>query len=69
MMERTKIFHSRKENMKMINDILESYDELCIIHVLDREKGIIEAIYPANNEDLVSEVLKDLESEGLLKIF
>lgn len=67
-MEKTRIFHAKRENMKLINDILESYDELCIIHVRDPERGIIEAIYPVNNEELLNRILKELENEGLLRL-
>jgi hypothetical protein len=46
--------------------ILESYEEVALLTVVDGGRGIVELIYPEGAEDDLRGILEDLKREGIL---
>lgn len=46
--------------------ILESYEELAILTVVDGDRGIVELIYPEGAHRDLERIMEDLSSNGIL---
>lgn len=64
-MERTKRYQLEKKYMKLVKDILESYEEICIMSVVEPDLGIVELSYPEYQEDDLTMIINDIRSKGI----
>lgn len=64
-MERTKRFFVRRDLIGFVKSILESYEDIGILTVIDGDKGLIEIIYSVFFEDDLMAIIKDLENNGI----
>lgn len=60
-MERVKRLIINREGIGFFKAILESYEEVGLMTVLDGRAGSIEVTYPASAEGLLEGIMKDLE--------
>ncbi len=51
--------------MKYLKDIFESYEDVCMVSVIDEVRGLIELIYPASQEEELERIIKDLRASGI----
>ena len=65
MNEKTKRYITEKKHMKFIRDILESYEDVAMMSVIDENKGLIEFIYPESEEEEVKNIIHDLRVNGI----
>ncbi|HOV90542.1 MAG TPA: DUF4911 domain-containing protein [Syntrophorhabdaceae bacterium] len=64
-MEKTKRFIIRREMIGFLKSILESYEDVGILSVLDGSKGLVEIVYPVFFQDDLMNILKDMENYGI----
>lgn len=54
-----------REGIGFFKAILESYEEVALLTVLNGKTGEVEVIYPHNVEDVVEAIIKDMERFGI----
>jgi hypothetical protein len=59
-MERVRRFIMNKEGIGFFKAILESYEEVALLTVLDGKKGEVEVIYPDHYEEVVRGIMDDM---------
>ncbi len=64
-MEKTKRFIIRREAIGFLKSILESYEYVGILSVLDGSKGFVEIVYSVSFQDDLMNILKDMENYGI----
>ncbi|HOJ42705.1 MAG TPA: DUF4911 domain-containing protein [Syntrophorhabdaceae bacterium] len=64
-MEKTKRLLVRRDAIGFIKSIIESYEDIGIISVIDGEKGLIEIIYSAFFEEDLNAILEDMKENGI----
>jgi len=64
-MEKTKRLIVSRDNIGFIKSILESYEDIGILSVIDGEKGLIEIIYSVFFEEDLIAILKDMKNNGI----
>lgn len=65
-MERVRRFIMNKEGIGFFKAILESYEEVALLTVLDGKKGEVEVIYPYHFEETVEGIIQDMASFDIL---
>jgi hypothetical protein len=65
-MERIRRFTMDPRGIGFFKAILESYEEVALMSVLDGKKGEIEVIYPACQEGVVVSIMADMERFGIV---
>lgn len=65
MKEKVKKYILENRHMKYVDDIFESYEDVCIVSVIDKKLGLIEVIYPESYEEVLNEIVKDLRLNGI----
>jgi hypothetical protein len=65
-MEKVKGFFMDPKGIGFFKAILESYEEVGLMTVLDGKRGEIEMIYPSCQEDVVRAIMADMERFGIL---
>ena len=60
-MERVKRLMINREGIGFFKAILESYEEVGLMTVLDGRSGSIEVTYPSSAEEHLEAIMKDLE--------
>gem|GEM_PF-3580407 len=65
MIEKTKRFITQKRYMKFLRDIIESYEDVAMMSVIDEDKGLIEFIYPESQEEELTLIIDDLRAKGI----
>jgi len=63
--EKTKRLLVRRDAIGFIKSIIESYEDIGIISVIDGEKGLIEIIYSAFFEEDLNAILEDMKENGI----
>ncbi len=64
-MEKTKRFIIRREMIGFLKSILESYEDVGILSVLDGSQGLVEIVYPEFFQDDLMNILKDMKNYGM----
>jgi len=64
-MEKTKRLIVSRDTIGFIKSILESYEDIGILSVIDGEKGLIEIIYSVFFEEDLIAILKDMKNNGI----
>jgi hypothetical protein len=64
-MEKVRRFIMNREGIGFFKAILESYEEVALLTVLNGKTGEVEVIYPHNVEDVVEAIIKDMERFGI----
>ena len=59
-METIKRVIMRRDSMGFFKAILESYEEVALLTVLDGKKGEVEIIYPSSAEETVRAIMEDM---------
>ncbi|MCX7856982.1 MAG: DUF4911 domain-containing protein [Deltaproteobacteria bacterium] len=65
MIEKRRLFLTEKRYMSFLRDILESYEDVCMMSVTDEKQGLIEIIYPDSQEYNLNEIILDLIKTGI----
>lgn len=60
-MERVKRLIMNRERIGFFKAILESYEEVALMRVVDGKRGEIELIYPESAEADLAAIMKDVE--------
>ncbi|MCX7966813.1 MAG: DUF4911 domain-containing protein [Syntrophorhabdaceae bacterium] len=64
-MEKVKRLYVGRDSISFIKSVLESYEDIGIVSVIDGDKGLIEVIYSVFFEDDLMAILKDLKNNGI----
>ncbi len=64
-MERVKRLMMPREGIGFFKAILESYEEVALLTVLDGCTGEVEIIYPASAEGTVAGMMEDMKRYGI----
>lgn len=64
-MEKTKKFYVRRDSIGFIKSILESYEDIGILTVIDGNRGLIEINYSNFFEDDLMAIIKDMKNNGI----
>jgi Domain of unknown function (DUF4911) len=65
-MERTKRIRMRRDALGFFKAILESYEEVALLTVLDGDKGEAEIIYPSSSEETLELIMEDMARYDIL---
>ena len=65
-METIKRLVMRREAIGFFKAILESYEEVALLTVLDGTRGEVEVIYPSNVEETVRAIMEDMVTYGIV---
>ncbi len=60
-MEQVKRFIMSKEGIGFFKAILESYEDVALLTVLDGKTGEVEVIYPETAEQVVGSIIADMK--------
>jgi hypothetical protein len=60
-MERTRTFLMDPAKIGFFKAILESYEEVAIMTVLDGRRGKIDLIYPVSSEEVLEGIMADMK--------
>jgi hypothetical protein len=55
----------RRDAIGFFKAILESYEEVALLTVLDGKKGQVEIIYPSSAEETVQAIMEDMAGYGI----
>lgn len=64
-MEKTKRFIMSRDGIGFFKAILESYEEVALLTVLDGKTGDVEVLFPASCEETVDAIIADMERYGI----
>ncbi|HAR94447.1 MAG TPA: hypothetical protein DCR97_00560 [Deltaproteobacteria bacterium] len=64
-MEKTKRFIMSREGIGFFKAILESYEEVALLTVLDGKRGDIQVIFPVCFEETVDGIIADMARFGI----
>jgi hypothetical protein len=64
-METIKRVTMRRDAIGFFKAILESYEEVALLTVLDGKKGQVEIIYPSSVEKTVQAIMEDMARYGI----
>ena len=64
-METVKRVSMRRDAIGFFKAILESYEEVALLTVLDGKKGEVEIIYPSSVEETVRAIMEDMARYGI----
>ena len=64
-METIKRVSMRRDAIGFFKAILESYEEVALLTVLDGKKGHVEIIYPSSAEETVLAIMEDMARYGI----
>ncbi len=65
-MERVRRLIMDRKEIAFLKAVIESYEELGLLTVIDGRRAEVELTYPASSEDVVSALLDDLAKSGIL---
>jgi hypothetical protein len=65
-METIKRVIMRRDGIGFFKAILESYEEVALLTVLDGKKGRVEIIYPSSAEETVQAIMEDMVRYGIV---
>jgi hypothetical protein len=65
-MEKVRRFSMDPKGIGFFKAILESYEEIALMTVLDGKEGKMEVIYPACQEQVLTSIMADMERFGIL---
>ena len=65
-METIKRVIMRRYAIGFFKAILESYEEVALLTVLDGKKGRVEIIYPSSVEETVQAIMEDMAQYGIV---
>ena len=65
-MERTKRYIMSREGIGFFKAILESYEEVALMSVLNGKKGEVEVIYPSEAEAVVTAIINDMKRYNIV---
>ncbi len=55
-----------REEIGFFKAVLDSYEEVSLLSVLDGKSGVIELIYPEAAHETVSSIIADMEKNGVI---
>jgi len=55
-----------REEIGFFKAILDSYEEVALLTVLDGKRGIVELIYPEASHDVLASIMADMEAAGVV---
>ena len=59
-LERVKRVRMRRDALGFFKALLESYEEVALVTVLDGKKGEAEIIYPSAAEEILRQIMEDM---------
>lgn len=65
MIEKTRRYITDRRFMKCIKDIFESYEDVCMLSVIEENLGLIEIVYPDSQEGELDRIVEDLRNHGI----
>jgi hypothetical protein len=65
-MERSKRVIMPRDGIGFFKAILESYEEVALLTVLDGRRGVVEIIYPSSGEETVTAIMEDMKRYGIV---
>ncbi len=65
-MEKTKRLRMRRDSLGFFKAILESYEEVALMTVLDPEKGEVEILYASSAEEILACIMEDMARYDIL---
>jgi ribose 5-phosphate isomerase RpiB len=65
-MERVRRFTIDPKRLGFFKAILESYEEVAIMSVLDGKRGEMKVTYPACQEEILVSIMADMERFGIV---
>ncbi len=65
-MERVRRVMMPREGIGFFKAILESYEEVALLTVLDGRTGEVEIIYPSSAEEIVTGMMEDMKRYGII---
>ena len=65
-LEKVKRVRMRRDALGFFKAVLESYEEVALLTVLDGAKGEAEIIYPASSEATLKEIMEDMARYDIL---
>ena len=65
-MEKTKKVCMRRDALGFFKAVLESYEEVALMSVLDGSKGEAEIIYPSSAEETLKAIIEDMAHYDIL---
>ncbi len=66
MLEKVKRIRMRRDALGFFKAVLESYEEVALLTVVDGGKGEAEIIYPASSEETLKQIMEDMARYGIL---
>ncbi len=64
-MEKVKRVSMRRDAIGFFKAMLESYEEVALLTVLDGRKGQVELIYPSGAEETLQAIMEDMARYGI----
>lgn len=65
-MEKIRRFTMDPKGIGFFKAILESYEEIAVMTVLDGKEGEMELIYPSCQEEILTSIMADMKRFGIL---
>jgi hypothetical protein len=65
-MERVRRLIMNREEIGFFKAVLDSYEEVALLTVLDGKTGAVELIYPEAAQGVVASIMADLERGGVV---
>ena len=65
-MERSKRFVMPRDGIGFFKAILESYEEVALLTVLEGGRGVVDVIYPSSSEETVAGIMQDMKTYGIV---
>ncbi len=65
-MEKIKRVRMRRDALGFFKAVLESYEEIALMTVLDSKKGEVEIIYPSGAEETLGAIMEDMARYGIV---
>ena len=66
MIEKVKRVRMRRDALGFFKAIVESYEEVALLTVIDGSKGEVEILYPSSAEETLEAIMKDMGRYGIL---
>jgi len=65
-MERVRRLIMNREDIGFFKAVLESYEEVALLTVVDGKGGVVERTYPAAMEDVVGSIILSVGKKGVV---
>lgn len=65
MIEHTRRFMMSRDGIGFFKAVLESYEDVALLTVLDGKTGEVEVLFPAGFEEVVAGIIKDMSRYGI----